>query len=59
MAKTIEKTGSPIYPSESIFEGKRLKVNLGKTKAMESKNGVVVLAKIDPCGVCGKRTRVY
>ena len=36
-----------------------MKVNLGKTKVTESSGGgwVVVLAKIDPCGVCGKRAK--
>ena len=36
-----------------------MKVNLGKTKVIESGgSGVVVLAKIDPCSVCGKRIKV-
>ena len=45
---------------KAAFEGKKLKVNLGKTKVMESDggSGVIVLAKNDPCGVCGKRAKV-
>ena len=45
---------------ESSFEGKGLEVNFVKTKIMESGGGsrVVVLAKIDPYGACGKRIMV-
>ena len=38
---------------KAAFEGEGLKVNYGKKKVMDSGSGVVVLAKIDPCGVCG------
>ena len=38
------------------FEGKGLKVNVGKTKMMLSETeGEITLSKIDPCGICGKR----
>ena len=37
-----------------------MKVNLGKTKVMEScgDSRVVILVKMDPCGACGKRAKV-
>ena len=37
-----------------------MKVNLGKTKVKESGggSGAVILAKIDLCDVCGKRSEV-
>ena len=38
------------------MEGKELKVNVGKTKVLVSRmEGEIVLSKIDPCGICGKR----
>ena len=60
MAETIEELEAQFIRWKAAFEGKGLKVNLGKTKVMESSGGggVVVLAKIDPCGVCGKRAKV-
>ena len=60
MAETMKELEAQFIRWKAAFEGKGLKVNLGKTKVMESSGGggVVVLAKIDPCGVCGKRTKV-
>ena len=60
MAETIEELEAQFISWKAAFEGKGLKVNLGKTKVMESigGGGVVVLAKIDPCGVSGKRVKV-
>ena len=59
MAETMEELKAQFIRWKSAFEGKGLKVNLGKTKVMESSGGgVVVLAKVDPCGVCGKRAKV-
>ena len=57
MAETMEELEAQFIRRKVAFEGKGLKVNLGK---MESSGGggVVVLAKIDPCGVCGKRAKV-
>ena len=38
------------------MEGKGLKVNVGKIKMMMGgTEGEIVLSKIDPCGICGKR----
>ena len=38
------------------LKGKGLKVNVGKTKMMVSgTKEEIVLSKIDPCGICGKR----
>ena len=40
----------------SALEGKRLKVNVGKTKMMVSgTEGKIALSKIDHCCICGKR----
>ena len=40
----------------SALEGKGSKVNVGKTKIMVSgTQGEIVLSKMDPCGICGKR----
>ena len=60
MVKTKEKLVAQFIRWKAAFERKRLKVNFGKTKIMESGggSGVVVMAKIDPCGVCGKRAKV-
>ena len=60
MAETMRKLEAQFIRWKAAFEGKGLKVNLDKTKVMESSSGggVVVLAKIDPCGVCGKRAKV-
>ena len=54
MAETIEELEAQFIRWKAAFEGKRLKINFGKTKVMESGGGsrVFVLAKIDPCGVC-------
>ena len=59
-AETMEELEAKFIRCKTAFEGKGLKVNLGKTKVMESSggDGVVVLAKIDPCGVCGKKAKV-
>ena len=50
MAETMEELKAQFICWKAAFEGKGLKVNLGKTKVMESSGvgGVVVLAKIDP-----------
>ena len=71
MAETMEELEAQFIRWKAAFEGKGSKVNLGKTKVMESSGGgggdggggggggrVFVLAKIDPCGVCGKRAKV-
>ena len=53
MAETMGELEAQFVHWKTAFEGKGLKVNLGKTKVRESGDGggVVVLAKIDPCGV--------
>ena len=60
MAETMKELEAQFIRWKAAFEGKGLKVNLGKTRVIESSSGggVVVLAKIDPCGVCGKRAKV-
>ena len=60
MVETMEELEAQFIRWKAAFEGKGLKVNLGKTKVMESGGGseVVVLAKIDSCGVCDKRAKV-
>ena len=59
MAETMEELEAQFIRWKAAFGGKGLKVNLSKTKVMESSGGggVVVLAKIDPCGVCSKRAK--
>ena len=60
-ADTMEKLEEQFIRWKKAFEGERLKVNFSKTKIMKSGGGdslVVVWAKIDPCGVCGKRAKV-
>ena len=43
----------------SALESKGLKVNLEKTKVMVcGSEGKVILSRIDPCGICGKRVTV-
>ena len=60
MTETIEELGAQFIRWKAAFEEKGLKINLGKTKVMESGGGtgVVVLTKIDLCSVCGKRPKV-
>ena len=59
-AETMKELEAQFIRWKAAFEGKGLKVNLGKTKVKESSGGggVVVLAKIDPCGVYGNRAKV-
>ena len=44
---------------EAAFEGKGLRVNMGKSKILECGTGkrLSVEAKIDPCDVCGRRAK--
>ena len=60
MVETIEELEIQFIRWKAAFERKGLKVNLGKTKVMEIGGGrrAVVLAKIDPCSVCGTRAKV-
>ena len=60
MADTMEELEAQFIRWKAAFEGKGLKVNLGKTKVMESGGGseVDVLAKIDPCSVCEKGAKI-
>ena len=60
MAEIMEELEAQFIRWKAAFEKKGLKVNLGKTKVIESSGGggVVVLAKNYPCGVCGKRAKV-
>ena len=57
---TIKELEAQFIRWKAAFEGKGLKVNLGKKNVMESGggSGIGVLAKIDPCDVCGKRAKV-
>ena len=57
MAEMQEK----YYGWKSALESKGLKVNLVKRKAMMSRTGQVTdkpSDKIDPCGICGRKTMV-
>ena len=57
IAETIEELEAQFIRWKAAFERKELKINLDKTKIIESGggSGVVVLAKIDPCSVCVER----
>ena len=57
MAETIEELEAQFIRWKAVFEGKGLKVNLEKTKVMESRGGggVVVLAIHVVCVVRGLR----
>ena len=60
MAETMEELKAQFIHWKTTLEKKRLKINLSKTKVMErgGGGGVVVLAKIDPHGVCCKRAKI-
>ena len=60
MAETLAEIKAQFIHGMAAFEEKELKINLGKTKIMESDNGswVVVLTKIDLYGVFGKTAKV-
>ena len=55
MADSMGELQAKFDSWKSAFEGKGLRVNLGKTKVMVSgEGGERVISKIDPCGVCDK-----
>ena len=56
MSESMHDLRESFQKWRSALEGKGLKVNVGKTKIMVSgTKGEIVLSKIDPCGICGKR----
>ena len=56
MSESMDDLWERFQRWRSALEGKGLKVNVGKTKMMVSgTQGEIVLSKIDPCGICGKR----
>ena len=56
MSESLENLRERFRRWRSALEDKGLKVNVGKTKMMVSvTEGKIVLSKIDPCGICGKR----
>ena len=56
MSESMDDLWERFQKWRSALEGKGLKVNVGKTKIMVSgTEGKIVLSKIDPCGICGKR----
>ena len=59
MAETMGGSEAHFFRWKAVFERKGLKVNLGKKNVIKKGggSGVVVLAKIDSCGVCGMRAR--
>ena len=59
MVETMEELEAQFFRWKAAFEGKGLNVNLGKTKFMESGgSGIVVLAKIDLCGLCDTKDKI-
>ena len=56
MSKSLNDLRERFQRWRSELEGKGPKVNVEKSKRMVSgTEGEIVLSKIDPCGVCGKR----
>ena len=56
MSESLEDLRERLQRWRSALEDKGLKVNVEKTKMMVSgTEGEIVLSKIDPCGICGKR----
>ena len=56
MSESLEDLRERFERWRSALEDKGLKVNVGKTKMIVSETeGEIVLSKIDPCGICGKR----
>ena len=56
MSETMEGLRDRFWRWKEAFESKGLKVNLGKTKVMVSgMERELLVSKIDPCGMCGKR----
>ena len=59
MAESMEELEVQFNCWKAAFEGKGLRVNMGKSKILECGTGksLSVEAKIDPCGVCGRRAK--
>ena len=56
MSESMDDSRERFQKWRCALEGKGLKMNVGKTKIMVSgTKGEIVLSKIDPCGICGKR----
>ena len=56
MSESLKDLRETFQRWSSALEGKKLKVNVGKTKMMVSgTEGEIVWSNIDPCGICGKR----
>ena len=56
MSESLEDLRKRFQRWRSVLEGKGLKVIVGKTKMLVSKTErEIVLSKIDPCGICGKK----
>ena len=56
MSESMNDLRERLQKWRSALKDKGLKVNIEKTKMMKSgTEGEIVLSKIDPCGICGKR----
>ena len=56
MSESMDDLRGRFQKWRSALEGKSLKVSVGKTKMMVSRmKGKIVLSKINPCGIRGKR----
>ena len=56
MSESLDELREKFQRWRSALEDKGLKMNVGKTKMMVSgTEGEIVVSKIDPCGICGKR----
>ena len=55
MSESLDDLRERFQRWKSALEDKGLKVSDGKTKMMGSGTKEIVLSKINPCGICGKR----
>ena len=57
MAESMHQLEQDFKKWKRAFESKGLRINMAKTKVLEASGGTTVVeeAKVDPCGVCGKR----
>ena len=56
MSENLEDLRERFQRWRGALESKGMKVNIRKTKMMVSgAEGEIVIGKVDPCGICGKR----
>ena len=55
MSKSLEDLKQRLQKWRSALEGRRLKVNVGKSKMVSGTEGEIALSGIEPSEICGKR----